>query len=103
MTFGFRCGILSRKSLYAISEDIEVDCFASHGLRWIQTASTQGQMTSVCTNGSLPCKNTPDLLKVSQNLEPIKACLIPFLLASVSELTGVKQGRHLCRAAATGW
>lgn len=83
-TFGFRCGILSRKSLYAISEDIEVDCFALHGPHWIQIASTQGQMISVCTNGSLPCRNTPDLRKVSQNLEPIRACLIPFFLSSVS-------------------
>lgn len=80
VTSGFRCGILSRKSLCAISGDIEVDCFALCGPRWIQIASTQGQMISVCINGSLPCRNTPDLLKVSQNLEPIRACLIPFFL-----------------------
>ncbi|KAF6280707.1 gem nuclear organelle associated protein 5 [Rhinolophus ferrumequinum] len=63
-----RCGILSGKSLYAISEDIEVDCFVSCGPLWIQTASTQGQMTSVCTDGSLPCRNILGLLKARKVL-----------------------------------
>ena len=97
VAFGFRCGIPSRKSLCTISVDIEVDCFVWLGPRWIQTASTQGQMTSVCTNGSRPCKNIPGLLKVSQNLEH------EGLPNSVTELIRVKQGRHSCSVAAAVW
>nr|CCQ43511.1 alternative protein GEMIN5 [Homo sapiens] len=63
-----RCGMLSGKSPCAISEDIEVDCFVWHGLLWIQTASIQGQMTFVCTSGSLPCKIIPGLLKAKKVL-----------------------------------